>query len=107
MTAQQRKHFRIVYPFAEQPTLVFGKEKLKVIDLSEQGVRFEKPTVSKVGMPITATIEFSDKTKVKIVGKVIRENSDGTAIALLTEGVPLPLIMKEQRRMLQIIKQSK
>jgi hypothetical protein len=102
--SNQRNHFRLEYPPADRPSLIIGREAHEVVDLSEQGIKFlmTKGYKPKVGDQIKGQIKFRDGKTVDVAGKVLRLLTEANQCVLtLTQGLPLPKMMEEQRYLLQ------
>ena len=104
---QKRKFFRIEYPRDEQPTLRLAGKKYPVLDVSEEGIRFELPLDHELedGDRIVGTIDFCRRTNADIKGFVLRI-SRGSCVVSLERHLPLPLIMSEQRYLLANFKRK-
>jgi hypothetical protein len=100
----KREHFRIKYREGDRPTLVMGGVKFEVLDLSEQGLRFDggqryKPAAKAV---IRGTITLKSGKSCAVSGTLLRYDAIKHAcIVQLEKGIPLTLIMEEQRAMLK------
>ncbi len=94
----EREHYRIQYPTAAPPRFTAGELQREVIDLCEQGLRYraaegETPAVND---EMTGVVRLRRGTEVPVAGIVVR--IVGREIALrLTVGVPLPIVLDEQR----------
>jgi hypothetical protein len=99
---QKRNFFRIEYPANERPNLCVGDKYFSVLDVSEEGLRFELPLdqTVKVGLRIKGSIDFCQRAKYSISGKIVRVGLNFAAIALETP-LPLPLIMNEHRYLIK------
>ena len=98
-----RAHYRLVYPVGDRPTFTCLGQTMEVIDVSERGLAVTSPQqslVSKSETQLNGKIVFSDGDSVAVTGKVLRTTGD-TVILLLSKGVPLPIIIKQQRLMIQ------
>ena len=104
--SNQRDHFRLEYPAADRPTILVQGTLYAVLDLSEKGVKFAVPKQFKPppNKKIKATITFKDGKKIEIAGSVLRileGKDDNQCVMELSEGVPLPKMMEEQRILLK------
>lgn len=105
----KREHYRILYLAGDRPTLAIGGSKFEVLDLSEQGLRFDggsryKPAAKAV---IRGTITFKNGNSCAVSGTMLRYDADKHAcIVHLEKGIPLALIMEEQRLLLKKAKAS-
>lgn len=93
-----REHYRIEYPTAARPTLIAGNLEHEVLDVSEQGLRFR--TVSgeswELGDTVAGSVRFQQRAEVRVSGVVVRIIEKEIAVHLTT-GIPLKLIIDEQR----------
>ena len=99
-----RNYFRLEYPKDARPQIAIGKGKFPVINLSEKGVKFSFDARRtsfdlETEADFDATIIFQDSGHAKVIGKVLRIDSDAVVLEL-SEGVPLQRIMTEQRILL-------
>ena len=94
-----RRFYRINYPEDDRPALLVEGEPLEILDISETGVRFVCPDELPLGKStITASIEFRDRTRCAVRGKVYRRDEvAGTAVLRLMVGIPPERMMAEQR----------
>lgn len=100
---QKRNHYRIEYPPAARPVLLIGGRSYEILNLSEQGLKYDHPGGSKpaIGEPLSGTIVFADRKRVEVEGSVLRVVGS-TVVAHLGRGVPFGKIMAEQRRFLKL-----
>ena len=97
-----REHYRIMYPTAARPLFLTGIIERAVIDISEQGMRFlaAEGETWKLGDQAAGIIRFQRRDEVRVTGVVVR--IAGREIATyLSEGVPLRVIIDEQRFLLE------
>jgi hypothetical protein len=100
---EQRQHYRIHYPLEERPWFEHQKKKYAVVDVSEKGLAFKYERgdpITTITKPITGQLTFKAGDTVSIAGKILRFSED-TVIMQLSTGIPLAIIMKEQRFLLQ------
>ena len=103
MSSNQRQHFRIEYPIPDRPKVEIDGKLYPVLDLSEKGLkllggpRFKPKTTTK----IHGKVYFHDKTMCHVIGVVLRVNDDESVVLKLSDGVPLPKIMDEQRQLIR------
>lgn len=98
-----RAHFRIVYPYGDRPKFSCLGQTMEVIDVSERGLAVSKPQqsiVSNNDKQVNGRIIFTDGESVAVTGNILRLTNDAI-ILLLSKGVPLPIIIKQQRLMIQ------
>lgn len=104
MNKPERRHFRIRYPVPDRPKLIVRSDlSMPVADVSERGLRLVLETGTPalaVGDFFRGNLRFQSGRVVPVTGKIIRE-ADTQIVALLEQGVPLPVIMEEQRLLLQ------
>lgn len=104
MSKPERRHFRIRYPVPDRPKLIVRSDlSLPVADVSERGIRLvleDANAALAVGDFFRGNLRFQSGRVVAVTGKIIRE-ADMQIVALLDQGVPLPVIMEEQRLLLQ------
>lgn len=98
----ERRHYRVQYPTTIRPVLATEAAEYEVIDLSEGGLRYKpgaNPTPA-VGDQVEGTVRFKSGVQAPVRGKVVRHQ--GAEVALSLEvGVPLRVILDEQRFLLQ------
>jgi CRP-like cAMP-binding protein len=101
----RRRHFRILYKSGEHPVFETFKQRFKVIDISEQGVRFTKGQhdLFQTESEIIGILHFpSDRDKIEVKGRIVRVTEHDVAIELAAAGrIPLQRIMMEQRLLIQ------
>ncbi|MEY4630799.1 MAG: hypothetical protein RIQ81_919 [Pseudomonadota bacterium] len=103
---QKRQHFRLEFPVKERPRLKLERYELEVLDVSEGGCSVQcdgnaYAKLSRPGTAISGVLTFASGEKVDVAGKVLRV-IDGQRIALaFSQGVPLPVMMAEHRRILK------
>ena len=99
---QKRKFFRIEYPKSERPTFCCAGTNYAVLDVSEEGIRFELSPMHDLvaGERLVGSIDFCGRTNVKVKGTVLRIGN-GFVVLSLERHLPLPVIMSEQRYLLQ------
>ncbi|MBM4315993.1 MAG: hypothetical protein FJ116_00765 [Deltaproteobacteria bacterium] len=102
MSENRRQHFRVEYPSESAPKLLSSGEPLKVLDLSEQGLRFQpKSTVNfKSGNTFAGSLTFQSGESFLVFGTIQRVNANTVSIEL-KKPIPLRIIMAEQRRLIQ------
>lgn len=100
--SNDRAHYRICYPLSNRPVFEAHGKKHPVIDVSEQGLAISVADdgIKHATQAITGRIHFLDGDVITVTGKVLRHDTK-SVILLLSAGVPLPIIMKEQRFLLQ------
>lgn len=98
----RRKYFRITYPIDAGPKLVYRGVPLTVVNLSEQGLRFQIHNLLKFkeGQSFSGSLSFASGETFLVFGSVRRVDLEGIGIEL-TNPIPLKMIMAEQRRLIQ------
>jgi hypothetical protein len=99
--AHDREHYRVAYPTTLRPKLLVQGHTFDVVDISERGIRFrlaqaEEPAP---GFEVQGTVRFRRGETITVRGVVLRV-VQGEVAAKLEEGVPLRVIMEEQRYLL-------
>jgi hypothetical protein len=100
----KRDHFRVVYPETERPRFWVGPKAFEVLDISEKGLSFavdlQNPIVAR--QALSGVVVFSSGVRVEVSGKVARIDHVRELCALkLEEGVPLMIMIEEQRMLRQ------
>lgn len=100
-TTDRRRFFRLHYPPQYHPGVAVQGREYRVIELSEGGVRFHCPKLFgfALGMPLTGIVHFPSGEDVIVQGKIIRM-SITEVIIQLTKGIPLRIMLAEQRGMI-------
>ncbi len=99
----QRQHYRIRYPLQERPAFECMGKKYMILDVSEKGLAFrieEKDPITKATSELKGRIAFKSGDVVNIAGKILR-HADNTVILIMQTGIPLAVMMKEQRFLIQ------
>lgn len=98
---ERRKYFRIPFPLVDRPVVTISGHEMKVVDLSEGGLRAKMPQgVSyETGQMIQGELQVFDGTIFKISGRVVRKH-EYHLILEFTELLPFSLIMRLQRHLL-------
>ncbi len=102
--SNQRENFRLEYPKADRPEIQVDKYRYEVLDLSEKGVKFDcgKTYRPQQNAPLIATVFFQGGKSCEVKGTVLRYLAEkNQCVVILTQGVPLPLMMEEHRKLLQ------
>ncbi len=99
--AHEREHYRVAYPTSLRPKLLVQGHTFDVVDISERGIRFrlEKAEEPGPGFEVQGAVRFRRGETVNVRGVVLRV-VQGEVAAKLEEGVPLRVIMEEQRYLL-------
>lgn len=101
-TSQKRANYRIEYPRSLRPTLTIDHVAHEVINLSEKGIKFARTDhyQPQVKDPILGTLTFANRESLAIVGRVLRLSGQ-FCVAVMRQGVPLPIILEQQRILLR------
>ncbi|MFO1372471.1 MAG: PilZ domain-containing protein [Candidatus Competibacteraceae bacterium] len=99
---EKREYHRLRFPFAERPRLIIGKQDYEVVDCSVRGLRYaskRKPLVA-TGDRVEGILQFRRRTQAPIRGLVVRIQNDEIALYLPDREIPLIILLKEQRYLL-------
>lgn len=99
---QRRAHFRLRYPDEERLNLSAEEGDYFVCEISEGGMRIVLKTEDSEGIfpeRMVGLLCIQEET-IAVEGRMLRRDGDET-IFVLSEGIPLPLILNEQRRLLR------
>ncbi len=80
---EKRKHPRITYPNGAGPVFSTEGRFMPILDLSEVGMRLDGGGDVLKGI-LRGSIDFADHPSVKVTGKVMRSDSSGTGLRLVT-----------------------
>ena len=97
----EREHYRVAYPTQLRPRFLVQGFTFDVIDISERGLRFRlgEAEAPEAGNEVQGVVRFRRGETITVRGSVLRV--DGREVAVrLEEGVPLRVIMEEQRFLL-------
>ncbi len=99
--AHEREHYRVAYPATLRPRLLVQGHTFDVVDISERGIRFRlaKADEPAPGFEVQGAVRFRRGETITIRGIVLRV-VQGEVAAMLEEGVPLRVILDEQRYLL-------
>jgi PilZ domain len=99
--AHEREHYRVAYPTALRPKLLVHGVSFDVVDICERGLRFRLGTADapQPGFEVQGVIRFKRGETVNVRGTVLRV-VQGEVSAKLDEGIPLRVVMDEQRYLL-------
>lgn len=101
VTENRRAFFRLVYPISEQPAIDVEGTRMRVINISEEGVLVASGAIdAELQQQICARIFFSESEPLDIKGKIIRIDESGIAVHL-SKGIPMFQIIQEQQRLKQ------
>jgi hypothetical protein len=110
----RRRSYRIIYPDFARPIFVveradnLSKRNLEypVIDLSQDGICFMDDGSLGSAELLHGHIRFENGTKLTISGKLLRCKQNHISVEL-TRSIGWPVILKEQRRLMAILKPQK
>jgi hypothetical protein len=110
----RRRTYRIIYPDFARPILVIeradglAKRDLEypVVDLSQGGICFIDDGSLGSAESLNGYIRFENGTKITISGKLLRYIQNHISVEL-TRSIGWPVILKEQRRLMAILKPQK
>jgi hypothetical protein len=99
--AHDREHYRVAYPTALRPKLLVHGVSFDVVDISERGIRFRLGSAQapEPGFELQGVLRFRRGETIAIHGSVLRVDN-GEVAARLEEGIPLRVVMEEQRFLL-------
>jgi hypothetical protein len=98
--SEQRACYRMNYPRGARPILKIGSESYEVVEISEDGLRFDRGVhPPEHHTEVQGIICFRDGEQQAIEGTVIRQDGNET-VMMLNRGVPFSRMMREQRYML-------
>ncbi len=97
----EREHYRVAYPAALRPRFLVQGFTFEVVDISERGLRFRlsDATEPEPGNEVEGTIRFRSGETITVQGHILRVVNQEVAVRL-DSGVPLRLIMEQQRYLL-------
>jgi hypothetical protein len=94
-----RAFYRIRFPISERPRLQIADASHDVVDCSEAGVRYliGSGPLPDIGAEVAGTVMFTREGPLDVAGKVVRVQGRTVALHLDRAGIPLAVIMAEQR----------
>lgn len=110
----RRKSYRIVYPDFMRPILVVERAdnlerrnlEYPVIDLSQHGICFTDDGSLGSAESLHGYIRFENGNRLTISGRLLRRNQNHSSVEL-THPIAWPVILKEQRQLMAILKPQK
>lgn len=93
---QERSYYRLRYPSRERPSLLVGRQRFVVTELSETGLRLLADWRDD---ELDGILVLRDGTQLPVSGDRIREVDGETVIGRLS-GVKFAVLMSEQRRLI-------
>jgi hypothetical protein len=100
-SSPERAHYRIVYPLRDRPRLELGGRQHEVVDCSGDGLRFQLTggAPPEPGARVQSVVRFHEGREVAVEGSVVRVQGGHIALRL-ARGIPLAVILAEQRYLL-------
>lgn len=110
----RRRSYRIIYPDFVRPILVIERTdnlvkrdlEYQVVDLSQDGICFLDDGSLGSAESVHGYIRFENGTKLTISGKLLRYEQNRISVKL-TRSIGWSMILKEQRRIMAILKPQK
>lgn len=102
-SAERRAFYRLRYPEAESPCLLFDNNEFHVVEISELGVRIciRRRARLVAGAEIAGWVRFRDGEAVPVEGSVLRVERY-EAVIQLTLGISFKRMIDEQRRLIHL-----
>lgn len=100
--AQRRAYFRLLYPQVERPCLLTDGASYPVSEISEGGMRLvavDQGDELAQQRQIVGILQLPGES-VAVEGRVLRKQSE-EVVLVLSEGIPLALMVSEQRRLIR------
>ena len=97
-----RRHFRIQYSSSERPVFIYKDKEFEITDISESGMNLvvdEEFTLVE-NQKVRGKIDFNGRNETEVKG-IIRRIIDKQLAVEFIVGVPLNMIMTEQRYLIQ------
>ena len=96
---ERREFVRFEYPPEHRPLFKVRKEELKIIDISEQGIKLLNDKQAKLGMMVHGSILLSSRKSMEVTGKIIWQRDN--RIGLLLAPLPQSVILEEIRNLMR------
>jgi hypothetical protein len=103
-TENRRGFYRIYFPPEARPRLLLDgpgatRAVCEVLECSERGLRFVAPTpwTLPAGTVVSGLLGFARGADTRVAGTVTRISPDEIALVLNRQGIPLGMILDEQR----------
>ncbi len=94
----ERAFYRVVYPILARPRLIIASSVFEVLDCSERGLRYRDPgEPPHSGSTFTGLVRFQTGAEVPVSGEIIRIQAEEIAVRLGDPGLPLSIVLDEQR----------
>jgi len=97
-----RQFYRLMYPPQAAPVFVEGATEHRIVDIGEGGFRYALATQPGplVGVEVKGVIRFPEgEDPLAVEGVVVRTGAVEIAVHCNTRSIPLPIVMREQRRL--------
>ncbi len=101
---EQRWHYRITYPERAVPTFTTGGTALRVLDLSEAGMRYalaDDDDAPNVDDECSGMLKLHEGRTVELRAVVARVQGRTVSCRILPPGIPLSVTFAEQRWLLR------
>ena len=96
-----RSHFRIRFPQAARPLLRVGADEYSILNLSESGASIVASGAARGWRSVVPVrVVFRDGVECQTTASVLRSEG-GEMIVQFEKWIPLPVVIAEQRRLLQ------
>jgi hypothetical protein len=95
-----REFFRLQYPADAAPRFLDGSVRHRVVDIGEGGFRYapEDGITPLAGTPVTGVLEFPGENPLDVIGTVVRIQGGEVAVHCTPRGIPMALVIREQKR---------
>jgi hypothetical protein len=101
-SSERRAFFRLRYPEAERPKLLFDNMQFEVVELSESGLRIDLGGRQlETGRTVLGWVRFRDYEANVVEGAVLRTEGQ-EAVVLLSLKISLKRMLDEQRRLIKL-----
>jgi hypothetical protein len=98
---ERRECIRFEYPPEHRPVFRVRNKKLKIIDISEQGLKLLNDKQVKLGAMVHGSILFLNGKSMEITGKIVWEHDN--QIGLLLAPLPPSVILAEIRNLMRTL----
>ena len=95
-----REFFRLQYPIDAAPKFVEAGLSHRVVDIGEGGFRYAPSAgpLPAAGTPVKGVLEFPEDDPIEVAGTVVRVQDGEVAVHCVPRGIPMALVIREQRR---------
>ncbi len=97
--SERREFPRLVWPFSKRPTLKVKEYKLKIIDISEGGLKYSDYLERRFGKKVYGTLELLSGESMDVAGEIAWQAEN--EVGLLTSRIPRSIIIEEIRTLLR------